>query len=334
MKNNKKAWHPPIGNHDRAVPVVGQVNEKPSKGPGQDAFANRSQLFSVGEECELLPYLLTLPMRLSRKEAKDLLRFGAVTIPGHAQVRHDTRLKPGDVVTIATRKSPSAAAPDLKDLKIVHLDDAIVVIDKPAGLLTMGSEREKERTAHRIINEHLKALTNVKQQQAFIVHRLDRETSGLMMLARSEAVQTALQKNWKVVTKRYQAVVDGQPPEASGTLVDRLAENAALMVRRVPSHGELAITHYRVMRRHAGRSLLELTIATGRKHQIRVQLAGAGCPVLGDRKYGGRDDAARRLALHSCELSFCHPLTGEAMTFRSPLPAQLRALVAGRGSSL
>ena len=309
------------------------MTEKPSTRPERDASGKGSQRFSVGEESELLPYLVTLPIRLSRKEAKDLLRFGAVTIPGHTQVRHDTRLMPGDVVTIATRKSPSAATPDLKDLKIVHLDDAIVVIDKPAGLLAMGSEREKEKTVHRIINEHLKAMTNVKHQQAFIVHRLDRETSGLMMLARSEAVQSALQKNWKEVTKRYQAVVEGQPPEASGTLVDRLAENAAMMVRRVPSHGELAITHYRVMRRHAGRSLLELTIATGRKHQIRVQLAGAGCPVLGDRKYGRRDDGSRRLALHSCELSFNHPLTGEALTFRSPLPAQLRALVAGRGSS-
>ena len=219
--------------------------------PERDA-TGRSQRFSIGEEYELLPYLLTLSMRLSRKEAKDLLRFGAVTIPGHAQVRHDTQLKPGNIVTIATRKSPSAAAPDLKDLKIVHLDEAVVVIDKPAGLLAMGSEHEKEKTAHRIINEHLKAMTSDRRQQAFIVHRLDRETSGLMMLARSEAVRSALQKNWKEVTKRYQAVVEGQPPEVSGTLVDRLAENAALMVRRVQSHGELAITHYRVMQRHAG----------------------------------------------------------------------------------
>jgi 23S rRNA pseudouridine1911/1915/1917 synthase len=333
MKNHKKVLHPPASNHARGVSEGGRAGDKPSTRPERDAIGKGSQRFNVSEECELLPYLLTLPMRLSRKEAKDLLRFGAVTVPGHAQVRHDTRLKPGEVVTIATRKSPSAAAPDLKDLKIVHLDGAIVVIDKPAGLLAMGSEHEKEKTAHRIINEHLKAMTNERRQQAFIVHRLDRETSGLMMLARSEAVQTILQKNWKEVTKRYQAVVEGQPPETSGTLIDRLAENAALMVRRVPSHGELAITHYRVMRRYAGKSLLELTIATGRKHQIRVQLAGAGCPVLGDRKYGGREDRARRLALHSCELSFSHPLTGEAMTFRSPLPAQLRALVVGRGSS-
>jgi 23S rRNA pseudouridine1911/1915/1917 synthase len=286
-----------------------------------------SQQFRVGEDCELLPYLLKLPLQLSRKEAKDLLRFGAVTVSRYPRVRHDTLLQPGDIVTIATGKPAAAPGDKLQGLKIVHLDDTIVVVDKPAGLLSMGSEKEKERTAHRLLNEHLKAITGAREQQAFIVHRLDRETSGLMMFARDEAVQRTLQENWKGVTKRYQAVVEGGPPEASGKLVDRLAENASLMVRRVQSGGEVAITHYRVMRRNGGRSLLELTIETGRKHQIRVQLAGAGCPVVGDRKYGKREETVKRLALHSCELSFGHPVTGELIKFRSTLPARLRALI-------
>ena len=106
-----------------------------------------------------------------------------------------------------------ATAPDLRGLRIVYIDDAIVVVNKPAGLLSMGSAREKERTAHRILNEHLKAVTNSKAQQAFIVHRLDRDTSGLMMFARSELIQAALQGNWKAVTKKYFAVVEGQPRE-------------------------------------------------------------------------------------------------------------------------
>jgi 23S rRNA pseudouridine1911/1915/1917 synthase len=286
-----------------------------------------SQQFCVGEGCELLPYLLKLPLRLSRKAAKDLLRFGAVTVPRYGRVRHDTRLQPGDIVTIAKEKPAVAPGGEFQGLKIVHLDDAIVVVDKPAGLLSMGSEKEKGRTAHRLLNEHLKAMTGAREQQAFIVHRLDRETSGLMMFARNETVQRALQENWKRVTKRYQAVVEGELPEASGTLSDRLAETRSLMVRRVQSGGEVAITHYRAMRSNAGRSLLELTIETGRKHQIRVQLAGAGYPVIGDRKYGTRDDSAGRLALHSCELTFAHPATGEPTTFRSAMPARLRALI-------
>ncbi|MGH8337869.1 MAG: RluA family pseudouridine synthase, partial [Gammaproteobacteria bacterium] len=285
------------------------------------------QEFRVVEACELLPFLLRLPLRLSRKEAKDLLRFGAVTTSHHKRVRHDTRLERGDIVTIAKRKPAAVVGGELQGLKIIHIDDAIVVVEKPAGLLSMGSEREKERTAHRILNHHLKAMTGARVQQAFIVHRLDRETSGLMMLARNEAVQQAIQANWKRVTKKYQAVVTGEPPESSGTLADQLAETTSLMVRRVHTGGETAITHYKVLRRYAGRSLLELTIETGRKHQIRVQLAEAGWPVLGDRKYGRRDDPGKRLALHSCELTFNHPVTGEPMTLRSALPARLRSLI-------
>jgi 23S rRNA pseudouridine1911/1915/1917 synthase len=283
--------------------------------------------FEVGENCELLPYLLNLPIHLSRKEAKDLLRFGAVTVPRYARVRHDTRLEPGDIVTIAKGKPVVAPVSELQGLKIVHLDDAIVVVDKPAGLLSMGSEREKERTAHRLLNEHLKAMTAACEQQAFIVHRLDRETSGLMMFARSEAIQQTLQENWQAVTKRYLAVVEGQPLEASGTLVDQLVETRSLMVRRVQTGGKTAITHYKVLRRNGERSLLELTIETGRKHQIRLQLAEAGWPVMGDRKYGRHHDPATRLALHSFGLTFAHPMTGELMKFRSTLPTRLRALI-------
>jgi 23S rRNA pseudouridine1911/1915/1917 synthase len=297
--------------------------------------------FNVDKKCELLPYLLTLPLGLSRKRAKDLLRFGAVTISRHLPARHDARLEPGDVVTISMVKPPRGVVVEphrlrpgprqglRQGLRIVHLDDAIVVVDKPAGLLSMGSELEKERTAHRILNEHLKALTESRRQQAFIVHRLDRETSGLMMFARNEVVQTALQRNWKDVTKRYQAVVEGAPPEVRGTLIDRLAENASLKVHRVGTGGELAITHYRLIRRHANKSLLEVTLETGRRHQIRVQLAAAGYPVVGDRQYGARSDPARRLALHSCELIFRHPISDESMEFRSPLPPRLRSLIFG-----
>jgi 23S rRNA pseudouridine1911/1915/1917 synthase len=290
----------------------------------------KSRRFRVAAECELLPYLISQGSGLSRKQAKDLLRFGAVTVEGKAEVRHDTRLKAGDLVTIAARGQTRVASLELHGLRIVHIDNAIVVVDKPAGLLSMGTEREKERTAHRILNEHLKAITNSKAQQAFIVHRLDRETSGFMMFARSEPIQAALQGNWKLVTKKYFAVVEGQPSNPSGTLKDNLIEATSMMVRRVDNGGEVAITHYRVLKGHADRSLLELTLATGRKHQIRVQLAGLGHPVVGDRRYGAKTDPARRLALHSCELRFHHPVSGETIELRSALPGRLKALMEGR----
>lgn len=339
--------------------------------------------------CELLPWLLSLPLGLSRKRAKDLLRFRAVrvqklhsapdsisvetrnaTLAGDARntvnavetgdavvrrrdrpclARHDTVLEPGDIVTIESGEqakefavgrgvgrairpdgvmiAPRGVKVSRLGLKILHLDDAIVVIDKPAGLLSMGSEREKERTAHRILNDHLKEEAKASEQQAFIVHRLDRETSGLMLFARSQSMQAALQKNWKAVTKRYLAVIEGVLSQPQGTLCDRLVETKSLRVHRVEQGGEIAITHYRVVQPGRARSLVELTLETGRKHQIRVQLAGVGNPVVGDLKYGGGPNPAGRLALHSCALRFCHPVSGAPMEFHSALPSRLRQLL-------
>jgi 23S rRNA pseudouridine1911/1915/1917 synthase len=287
--------------------------------------------FRVASRCELLPYLTGLPLGLSRKQAKDLLRFRAVTVQGKATARHDTELRPGDVVTIAAvRKPVSEPALERHGIRIVHLDDAVIVVEKPAGLLSMGTEREKEKTAYRILNTHLKALMKTSAQQVFIVHRLDRETSGLMMFARNESAQAALQQNWKRVIKRYLAVVEGVPAQQQGTLKDRVLEGKSLMVRPVDEGGNLAITHYRVLRAKGDRALLECTLETGRRNQIRVQLAALGHPVAGDRKYGAKSDPARRLALHACELKFRHPVSGALMEFQSALPPRLKTLLQGR----
>jgi 23S rRNA pseudouridine1911/1915/1917 synthase len=291
----------------------------------------RDRQFTVSSRCELLPYLLSLPLGLSRKQAKDLLRFRAVTVTRVPAVRHDTQLEPGDVVAITAGKQVPAASLERHGLKIIYLDEHVVVVDKRAGLLSMGSEGEKERTAHRILNDHLKALTSSPSQQAFIVHRLDRETSGLMLFARNRAIQAALQENWKSVTKKYLAVVEGVPANTEGTIRDNLVESKSLRMHRVARGGELAITHYRVLRKGRDNSLLELTLETGRKNQIRVQLAGLGHPVVGDRKYGATTDPARRLALHSCELTFRHPVSNAPMNFRSPMPTRLTALLEPRG---
>jgi 23S rRNA pseudouridine1911/1915/1917 synthase len=323
--------------------------------------------FRVEARCQLLQWLIGAPLGLSRKRAKDLLRFRAVHVQIQApardgsqrscesktlqRVRHDTQLEPGDVVTIELHKYPvsiiaSAGGPgepgfssrpgiasegrrataQRLGLKIVFLDDAIVVIDKPAGLLSMGSAREKEKTAHRILNDALKQ--RASEQQAFIVHRLDRETSGLMLFARSLSIQALLQQNWKTVIKRYLAVVEGVPSIRQGTLTDFLVESKkSLRVHRVEHGGEVAITHYRVVEECGARSLVELTLETGRKHQIRVQLAVLGHPVAGDNRYGTPSAAGRRLALHSCELKFRHPVTDAPMEFRSALPTRLRQLL-------
>jgi 23S rRNA pseudouridine1911/1915/1917 synthase len=287
----------------------------------------RDHQFTVASRCELLPYLLTLPLGLSRKAAKDLLRFRNVKVQRVPIVKHDTRLEPGDVVTISSGKQLPAESLDRHGLKIVYLDDHIAVVDKRAGLLSMGSETEKERTAHRLLNDHLKALTGSSTQQAFIVHRLDRDTSGLMLFARTRAIQSSLQDNWKTVTKKYLAIVEGIPSKTEGTLRDNLIESKSLRMHRVNHGGELAITHYRVLRKGRNTSLLELTLETGRKNQIRVQLAALGHPIIGDHKYGATTDPARRLALHSTNLNFLHPISSTPMNFHSPLPTRLIEIV-------
>jgi len=148
-----------------------------------------------------------------------------------------------------------------------------------------------------------------------------------MMFARSRALQATLQQNWKNVTKKYLAVVEGTPPKPEGTLRDSLVESKSLRMHRVERGGMLAITHYRVLRSGRHNSLVELTLETGRKNQIRVQMAGLGHPIVGDRKYGATTDPARRLALHSHELKFFHPVSGAPMEFHSALPGALMALI-------
>jgi len=283
--------------------------------------------FRIVSNCALLAFLLGPPLSLSRKRAKDLLRFDRVAVHGKTHVRHDTPLEPGDTVEILSRARPADRSLEHAGLRILHLDEAIAVIDKPAGLLSIGSEREKENTTHRLLNDHLKSISRSHRQQIFIVHRLDRETSGLMIFARSESIQAALQSNWKDLTKRYLAIVEGVPADPEGTLRDHLIESKALKVHRVERGGALAITHYRVIRNNGARSMLELTLETGRKHQIRVQLAAFGHSIIGDKKYGAKNASAGRLALHSCELEFRHPVSGAPMEFRSELPGALLALI-------
>ena len=147
------------------------------------------------------------------------------------------------------------------------------------------------------------------------------------MFARSRAIQAGLQENWKTVTKKYLAVVEGVPAKAEGTLRDNLVESKSLRMHRVERGGELAITHYRVLKKGRANSIVEFTLETGRKNQIRVQVAGLGHPIVGDRKYGATTDPARRLALHSSELNFRHPVSGTPMNFHSPLPTILKKIL-------
>ncbi len=281
----------------------------------------------VREDSTLLAYLVKTFPDLNRTRLKQSLKFRSVFVNGKFETRHDHMLKAGDEVNI-TVPSLSAKARTKLPFPVVHEDDDILIIDKPEGLLTMATDKEKEWTAYHALTDYVRASGKTGRERIFIVHRLDREASGLIIFAKNVKTKEALQKNWQEVEKKYYAVVEGLPNEKSGTLESYLAEDK---FRRVYSTGrsydtKYARTDYRVLKEGRGVSLLEVTLHTGRKNQIRVHLSDFGHPIIGDEKYGSHVDAARRMGLHAFRLTFLHPSTSKPLTFASELPAPLSRL--------
>ena len=218
-----------------------------------------------------------------------------------------------------------------KGLDVLFEDNEIIVVDKINGLLTMGTEREKEKTAHFLLNDYVKRGNPRSPNRVFIVHRLDRDTSGLLIFAKSERSKRYLQDNWADFTKKYFTVVQGQLKEKEGEITSYLMENKAFTVYSVKDQdkGKLAKTGYKVLKESNKVSLLEIDLFTGRKHQIRVHLSEKGHPVVGDKVYGKSDKGAKRLALHSGSLQITHPVTKKEMTFETGIPKYFTELVKG-----
>lgn len=273
----------------------------------------------------LLPWLLAALAPMPRTRVKQLLRFGQVSVNGVPTRQFDHPLRAGDRVAISTDRSTAAADPLRQaGVRIIHQDADLIVLDKPAGLLSVATEGQKLDTAFARLNA---ALTARREGRPFVVHRLDRETSGLLLFARSVIVRDRLQASWDRVRKTYLAVVEGEPRPREGVVRNFLTEGKDLRVRASagPRPGaKEAITRYRVVTARAGMSLVEVDLETGRKHQIRVHLAGLGCPVIGDTTYGAATNPAGRLGLHAWRLAFDHPATGHRVELVAPLPDVLR----------
>ena len=256
-------------------------------------------------------------------------RFAPVTVNGQPVSQFDHLLRPGDTVAIRTDRFAVPQTRLSSGLQIYFEDAHLLVIEKPAGLLSIASAAEPERTAYFQLTEYLRHKHPRSRERVWIVHRLDRETSGLMVFAKTAPAKEVLQSAWDTFEKRYQAVVEGRMPSQEGVLSSDLDESNPhhVAVRPPSSRTRHAVTRYRVLKSAAQRSLVELTLETGRRTQIRVQLAHAGCPVVGDEKYGAKTDPAGRLGLHACFLRFRHPITGQELRFTSPLPKPLVRLV-------
>jgi 23S rRNA pseudouridine1911/1915/1917 synthase len=295
------------------------------KGIGVAANPDDGRLLPApSAEAPLLAWLLDVLRPMNRTRVKQFLRHGRVLVNGTITTRHDHVLQPGDAVLIAERR-PMTSSLAQHRLHIVLEDEALIVLDKPPGLLTVATASERTNTAFAYLNAHLR---EQGRGRPFVVHRLDRETSGLLLFARSASIRDELQQAWKTVTKTYLAVVEGKPRLDSGIVDNFLVEGRDLRMRiaRSSKSTQRAVTHYRVIATRGSYSLVQLVLETGRKHQIRVHLAGLGCPVIGDDVYGSTCDPAGRLGLHAWRLAFTHPLNGDQLELVSPLPRELGKL--------
>ena len=281
----------------------------------------------------------------SNTSVRKLIKNHRVAVDGEIQPRADFTVLPGQTIEISqkgkdkeTKKRSSRHAP-LKTargakrrlaINILLEDEHLIIVDKPTGLLSIATDKERKKTLYRKVMGYVEE-TTAGEKRIFIVHRLDRDASGVMVLAKDEKTKRKLQKNWASAEKVYHAVVEGCPPEAEGTVRNFLCENRAKRVyvcdKDVKGSKE-AVTHYKILKGKGLRRLLVVKIETGRKHQIRVHMANTlNCPIVGDDIYGLGKSGTRGIALHSHSLTFDHPTTGKRITVKSPIPGRFRRLV-------
>ncbi|MFA6078974.1 MAG: RluA family pseudouridine synthase [Candidatus Omnitrophota bacterium] len=286
------------------------------------------KVFIVAERSRMLEYLLKMMPEYKRNKVKSFLIYKSVSVNGVTRTKHDHFLARGDKVTIRTSEKEARQAERRYSIRIVYEDKDIFVIDKPAGLLTIATEKIKTKTAYYELTDYAKLADPSGKGRVFIVHRLDRDTSGLLVFARNEDGKRKLQGNWEKAEKKYLAVVDGVPSKASDIIRSYLIESKFHKVYSGPKTAEskLAVTRYKILRSNGKHSLLEVILETGRKNQIRVHMSDIGHPVSGDEKYGSSTDLSGRIALHASHLAFDHPATGKRMVFESPIPDSMSSI--------
>lgn len=270
---------------------------------------------TIEETTTLLPFLLKTIQNKSRNAVKSILTRGQVSVDGKTITQHNHPLKPGQVVEILSNQA-SKKQTALTGIEILHEDKDIIVINKDAGVLSMTGNNPSELNAYRQLNDYVKA--DNPTNHIFIVHRLDRDTSGVMLYAKTREAQATLQENWAETVKErtYTALVEGNVAKEKGTIESYLVENDAMRVYSgSKENGRLAITHYKRLSGNDAYSLLEVELETGRKNQIRVHLQDIGHPIARDKKYGAKTNPLKRMGLHATTLSFIHPTTEELVRF-------------------
>lgn len=288
--------------------------------------AAKYTVYNVHEEIELMPFLMKVMDGISRTKVKNMLVNRLILVDNVIVTQYNFQLKPGMKVQMSHAKNNKVFHNPL--LKLVYEDAYLIVVEKKEGLLSVGTENQRERTAQHILNEYVRR-ENAKNR-IYVVHRLDRETSGLMMYAKDEKTQHTLRDNWHemVYDRRYVAVVEGSMEEERGTVRSWLTDHKLYVSSSLTDDGgKFSVTHYQTIKRNNRVSLLELHLETGRKNQIRVHMSQLGHPVVGDFRYGSENDPLGRLALHAFKLCFIHPVTREHMEFETPYPKPFKDLM-------
>lgn len=276
----------------------------------------------VNKDSELLEYLYE-HLDMPKKRVKQYLVHGAVYVNEDRVTQYNYPLIVGMKITIDTNSKNSRSLP----FSIIFEDDHLIVVNKPSGLLTIATDKEKERTLYHIVRDYV--VSKNLHGRIFIVHRLDRDTSGIVLFAKDEKTKNQLQENWNeyVLLREYTAIVTGHPKEESGQIVQYLKETKTNLVYVSPREdGKKAITNYSVLKTSDKYSMLKVTIETGRKNQIRVAFASKKMPILGDKKYGEKSKV-NRLYLHANRLKLYYPVIKKEILFETSIPTEFKKMM-------
>jgi len=290
------------------------------------------QEYKATKDTSLIELLTQMYPQKSKSGIKQLLRNGCVKYKSAVVTKATTIVAAGQSISVSKAGFIPSGAEEIPD--IVFEDEHMILINKPTGLLSMSTPGERENTAYFMLSNYVKKSN--RQNKIFIVHRLDRDTSGLILFAKSEEIRNQLQKSWhnSMHFREYYALVSGCVSPTQGTVESYLKENSNLQVFSAEDDEEgglHAITHYRTLEQTPFYTLLSVTPETGRRNQIRVHLADLGFPIVGDKRYGNGDSPIHRLGLHASKLSFMHPVTGRKMEFHTPIPRSFQRLMKYEG---
>jgi 23S rRNA pseudouridine1911/1915/1917 synthase len=278
---------------------------------------------TVKKEYTLIEFLAEMYPDSPRTRIKKLLQSGNIWINGNSVTLHSYQLRPGDLIEINLQAGKSAKGE--LPFPVLYEDQHVIVVDKPAGKPT--SSIDGSISIQEIISDFLKKQSKGKIR-AHVVHRLDKEVSGVLLFAKSHEAMDAVKEKWKETEKHYYALVEGIPGKAEDTIKSWLIEDKSQKMHstRERPDAKFSITNYKTIRLVHNCALLDVKTETGRKNQIRVHLSDIGCPIVGDWKYGASKDYIRRVRLHAYSLSFPHPVSGEMITVNSPMPAGFLSL--------